>query len=47
MDARSVRMDVYVKDEKEFVYDIEMQVGNTAGKNWSFEKTEIYCGLFV
>ncbi len=26
MDARSVRLDVYVKDEKEVVYDIEMQV---------------------
>ncbi len=29
MDARSVRLDVYVKDDKEVVYDIEMQVGNT------------------
>ncbi len=29
MDARSVRLDVYVKDEKEVVYDIEMQVSNT------------------
>jgi predicted transposase/invertase (TIGR01784 family) len=29
MDARSVGLDVYVKKEKEFVYDIEMQVGNT------------------
>ena len=31
MDARSVRLDVYVKDEKEVVYDIEMQVSNTGG----------------
>ena len=29
MDARSVRLDVYVKDEKEVVYDIEMQVSYT------------------
>jgi len=29
MDARSVRLDVYVKDDKEVVYDIEMQVSNT------------------
>ncbi len=29
MDARSVRLDVYVKDNKEVVYDIEMQVSNT------------------
>ena len=29
MDARSVRLDVYVKDEKEAVYDIEMQVSGT------------------
>ena len=29
MDARSVRLDVYVKDEKEVVYDVEMQVSNT------------------
>ena len=29
MDARSVRLDVYVKDEKETVYDIEMQVSGT------------------
>lgn len=29
MDARSVRLDVYVKDEKEVVYDIEMQVSHT------------------
>lgn len=29
MDARSVRLDVYVKDEKEVVYDIEMQVSDT------------------
>ena len=29
IDARSVRLDVYVKDEKEAVYDIEMQVSNT------------------
>ena len=28
-DAHSVRLDVYVKDEKETVYDIEMQVSNT------------------
>lgn len=31
MDARSVRLDVYVTDEKETVYDIEMQVSNTGG----------------
>lgn len=29
MDARSIRLDVYVKDDKEVVYDIEMQVSNT------------------
>lgn len=29
MDARSVRLDVYVKDEKEVVYDIEIQVSHT------------------
>ncbi|MCM1193631.1 MAG: Rpn family recombination-promoting nuclease/putative transposase [Butyrivibrio sp.] len=29
IDAKSVRLDVYVKDEKEAVYDIEMQVSNT------------------
>lgn len=29
LDARSVRLDVYVKDDKEVVYDIEMQVSNT------------------
>ena len=29
MDARSVRLDVYVKDNKNTVYDIEMQVSNT------------------
>ncbi len=29
MDARSVRLDVYVKDEKEVIYDIEMQITNT------------------
>ncbi len=29
MDARSVRLDVYVKDDKEVVYDIEMQVSDT------------------
>ena len=29
VDARSVRLDVYVKDEKEIVYDIEMQISNT------------------
>lgn len=29
MDARSVRLDVYVKDSKNTVYDIEMQVGDT------------------
>lgn len=29
MDARSVRLDVYVKDEKEVIYDIEMQVSHT------------------
>ena len=29
MDARSVRLDMYVKDEKEVVYDIEMQVSHT------------------
>ncbi len=29
MDARSVRLDVYLKDEKEVVYDIEMQVSHT------------------
>ena len=29
MDARSVRLDVYVKDDRETVYDIEMQVSNT------------------
>ena len=29
MDARSVRLDVYVKDDKEIVYDIEMQVSDT------------------
>ena len=29
MAARSVRLDVYVKDEKEVVYDIEMQVSHT------------------
>ena len=29
MDAKSVRLDVYVKDEKEVVYDIEMQVSDT------------------
>ena len=29
MDAHSVRLDVYVKDEKEAIYDIEMQVSDT------------------
>ena len=29
IDARSVRLDVYVKDDKEVVYDIEMQVSDT------------------
>lgn len=29
MDARSVRLDVYVKDDKNTVYDIEMQVSDT------------------
>lgn len=29
IDARSVRLDVYVKDNKEIVYDIEMQVSDT------------------
>ena len=29
MDARSVRLDVYVRDNKEVVYDIEMQVSDT------------------
>ncbi|MCM1541244.1 MAG: Rpn family recombination-promoting nuclease/putative transposase [Blautia sp.] len=29
MDARSVRLDVYVQDDKEVVYDIEMQVSDT------------------
>lgn len=29
IDAKSVRLDVYVKDEKEVVYDIEMQVSDT------------------
>lgn len=29
MNARSVRLDVYVKDDKEVVYDIEMQVSDT------------------
>ena len=29
IDAKSVRLDVYVKDEKAVVYDIEMQVSNT------------------
>lgn len=29
MDARSVRLDVYVKDNKEVVYDIEMQISDT------------------
>lgn len=28
-DARSIRLDVYVSDEKGRVYDLEMQVGNT------------------
>lgn len=28
-DARSVRLDVYVKDDKDKVYDIEMQVADT------------------
>ena len=29
MDAHSVRLDVYVKDNRETVYDIEMQVSDT------------------
>ena len=29
VDARSVRLDVYVKDDKDTVYDIEMQVADT------------------
>lgn len=29
IDARSVRLDVYVKDNKNIVYDIEMQVSDT------------------
>lgn len=29
MDARSVRLDVYVKDNKNTVYDIEMQISDT------------------
>lgn len=29
MDARSIRLDVYVKDDKNTVYDIEMQVSDT------------------
>ena len=29
MDAHGVRLDVYVKDDKETVYDIEMQMGDT------------------
>lgn len=29
VDARSIRLDVYVKDEHEIVYDIEMQVSDT------------------
>ena len=29
LDAKSVRLDVYVKDEKKVVYDIEMQVSDT------------------
>ena len=29
MDAHSVRLDVYVEDDKETVYDIEMQVSDT------------------
>ena len=29
MVAHSVRLDVYVKDDKETVYDIEMQVSDT------------------
>ncbi|MCM1182280.1 MAG: Rpn family recombination-promoting nuclease/putative transposase [Roseburia sp.] len=29
MDARSVRLDVYVKDDREIVYDIEMQISDT------------------
>ncbi len=29
IDARSVRLDVYVKDDKEAVYDIEIQVSDT------------------
>lgn len=29
MDAHSVRLDVYVKDDRETVYDIEMQVSDT------------------
>jgi len=29
MDAKSVRLDVYVRDGKETIYDIEMQVADT------------------
>lgn len=29
MDAHSVRLDVYVKDDRETVYAIEMQVSDT------------------
>ena len=29
VDAKSVRLDVYVRDDKNSVYDIEMQVSNT------------------
>lgn len=29
MDARSIRLDVYVKNNKEVIYDIEIQVSNT------------------
>lgn len=29
MDAHGIRLDVYVKDDKETVYDIEMQMGDT------------------
>lgn len=29
MDAHGVRLDVYVKDDRETVYDIEMQVSDT------------------
>ena len=41
-DAKGVRFDVYVEDEEDTVYDIEMQIANT--KNLS-KRSRYYQGM--